>query len=90
VLADPRVLGRLTFCVYHEARIAEAQRERETARRRRNPKDELSLERWEPLTAEFYLLDTWRNDIVGKFQTRLRQAIASLDRDGTAGDRRNE
>lgn len=92
VLADLRVRGRLTFCVYGEARIAEAQRERETARRRRrgNPKDELSLERWEPLTAEFYLLDTWRHDIIGKFRTRLQQAIAKLDRDGTAGDRRNE
>jgi hypothetical protein len=31
-----------------------------------------------------------RNDIVGKFRTRLQQAIATLDPDGVVSDRRNE
>jgi hypothetical protein len=74
VLADLRSAGRLRFCVYDGTRIAAARR-----------KGGRRLESWAsafsvPLTVEFYLLDSWRNDIVGKFRTRLQQAIARLAR----------
>jgi hypothetical protein len=84
VLADPRSAKRLTFCVYDETRIAAASRK--GGRRPVSWGSTFSV----PLTVEFYLLDTWRNDIVGKFRTGLQWAIAALDRDGTASDRRKE
>jgi hypothetical protein len=78
--------GRLRFCVYDETEVAAVQRAPKR-RRRGNPWDELP---GAPLTAEFYLLDSWRHDIVGKFRTRLQQAIAKLDPNSRASDRRNE
>lgn len=88
VLADPRVAGRVRFCVYDEARLAAARDKRR--RRRTDWNDVVAGFRAGPLTAAFYLRDNWRNDIVGKFRTRLREAIATIDRDGAASDRRNE
>jgi hypothetical protein len=80
VLADPRVRGRLTFCIYHEARLAAASR-----RRRQSPAAAI---REAPFIAQgYYLLDSWRHDIVGKFRTRVQQAIAKLDE---APGRRND
>jgi hypothetical protein len=82
VLADPRSAKRLTFCVYDETRIAAARRK--GGRRPESWASTFSV----PLTVEFYLLDTWRNDIVGKFRTQLQQAIATLAPATT--DRRKE
>jgi hypothetical protein len=62
VLADPRAAGRLRFRVYDETRIAAARRK--GGRRLGSWASAFSV----PLLAEFYLLDSWRNDIVGKFR----------------------
>jgi hypothetical protein len=74
-LADPRRLGRLQFCVYDEAR-------QDKTRRSRKPRGDAShwaAALWSaPLYGEFYLLDSWHNDLVGKFRTRLAQSIAEL------------
>jgi hypothetical protein len=72
ILADPRVRGSLSFCVHDEARLA-------AHRRKRKSRSWDSLFEQPPLMAHFCLLDSWRHDLVGKFQTRLQKAIATLE-----------
>jgi hypothetical protein len=89
VLADPRTAGKLRFRVYDETRLAGAE-ERDAKRRRRGNDWDGAL-RLAPLTTEFFTSSTiGETDTAGKFQTRLGQAIATLNRHSAATDRRNE
>jgi hypothetical protein len=71
VLADPRISGRLVFRVYDEAQLAKTSGPR-------NPRIR-ALSRRSSLVEQFHLLDSWRRDLPGKFQTRLRNATTALE-----------
>jgi hypothetical protein len=76
------VVGRLTFCVYDEARLEEERRFRKTrARRSWDVAARLNAPR---VVSDFYLLDSWHNDLVGKFRTRLTKAVAEFGPAGPA------
>ena len=36
------------------------------------------------VVSDFYLLDSWHNDLVGKFRTRLTKAVAEFGPAGPA------
>jgi hypothetical protein len=62
VLADPREQSKITFIPYKKPLPKK--------RKRRSP-DFSGV-------GSFYLLDSWKNDLSGKFRTRLEKAIARL------------
>lgn len=62
VYADPRKNGRIEFSVYRREQVEK-------------PK---SRKRWMPHYAGFHLLDTWRNDLISKFEQRVQDAGRSL------------
>jgi hypothetical protein len=62
VFADPRELGRLKFVVLRREQVDK-------------PK---SRRRWMPDHESFYLLDSWRNDLSKKLETRVGKAAGSL------------
>jgi hypothetical protein len=65
VYADPRMGGQIVFRVY----------KRPLPKKRRIPRGRSARRR------EFHLLDSWKRDIQGKYETRLGAAMAELSED---------